>query len=49
MFRFILKKEALVNSDAVFAEISLRSPQKIFIFITKKIINRIKVSKKIII
>ena len=33
-------------SDAVLAEISLRSPRKIFIFIIKKYIYRIKVSKK---
>ena len=34
------------TSDAVLAEISLRSPRKLFICIIKKIINRIKVSKK---
>ena len=33
------------TSDAVLAEISLRSAQKIFIFIIKQKINRIKVSK----
>ena len=34
------------TSVAVLAEISLRSPRKLFIFIIKKIIYRIKVSKK---
>ena len=37
---------ALAASVAVLAEISLRSPRKLFIFIIKKIIYRIKVSKK---
>ena len=35
----------LVHSVAVLAEIPLRSPRKLFIFIIKKIIYRIKVSK----
>ena len=36
----------LVTSDAVLAEISLRSPQKLFIFIIKKHTYRIKVPKQ---
>ena len=35
-----------IISDTVLAEISLRSPRKLFIFIVKKIIYRIKVSRK---
>ena len=35
----------LVCSFAVIAEISLKSPRKIFIFIIKKYIDQIKVSK----
>ena len=34
------------SSVAVLAEISLRSPRKIFVYIIKKYIDRIKVSKK---
>ena len=37
---------ALTTSAAVLAEISLKSPRKIFVFIIKKFIYRIKVSKK---
>ena len=36
---------AVSGSDADLAEISLSSPQKLFIFITEKNISRIKVSK----
>ena len=46
----ILKKPSLaVSSVAVLAEIPLRSPQKLFIFIIKKIICWFEVSKNIII
>ena len=38
----------LATSDAVLAEISLKSPQKIFIFIIKKLMYRIEVSQKYI-
>ena len=41
--------ECTVASDAVLAEISLRSPRKLFIFIIKKYIYRIRVPEKIII
>ena len=36
----------VMTSVAVLAEISLRSPRKLFIFIIKHIMYRIKVSKK---
>ena len=39
----------VISSVAVLAEILLRSPWKIFIFIIKKYVYRIKVSKKLII
>ena len=34
------------SSAALFVEVSLRSPQKLFLFVIKTYINRIKVSKK---
>ena len=37
---------AAISSDAVLAEISLRSPRKLFNFINKKIIDGIKVPQK---
>ena len=44
----LIHSRALLPSVAVLAEISLRSPRKLFVFIIKKIIYRIKVSKNII-
>ena len=42
----IAKSRYAAGSDAVLAETSLRSPRKLFIFIIKKYIYRIKVTKK---
>ena len=43
-----LHRERVVSSASFLAELSVSSPRKLFIFIIKKYIYRIKVSKKII-
>ena len=49
MHQHVLVLDArVIHSDAVLAEMSLRSPRKLFIFIIKKYISRIKVSKKML-
>ena len=45
----VLTSGQVCTSDAVLAEISLRSPRKLLIFIIKKYIYRIKVPEKIVI
>ena len=44
----LMQTRTAASSVAVLAEILLRSPRKLFIFIIKKYISRVKVSKKII-
>ena len=46
LISFVYHIVGVTNGVAVLAEISLKSPRKLFIFIIKKNIYRIKVSKK---